>query len=68
MAIKIRSEQCYDGSEAKTFKVTPADIGALGTTEKAASAKAADAASSYAFYMGYTNKNAGIEAQTKGVR
>ncbi len=62
------NEQVYDGSEAKTFNVTPADIGALGTTEKAASAKAADAASSYAFYMGYTNKNAGIEAQTKGVR
>ena len=51
-----------------TDKPTAADIGALGTTEKAASAKAADAASSYAFYMGYTNKNAGIEAQTKGVR
>ena len=62
------NEQVYDGSEAKTFNVTPADIGALGTTEKAASAKAADAASSYAFYMGHTNKNAGIEAQTKGVR
>ena len=62
------NEQVYDGSEAKTFNVTPADIGALGTTEKAASAKAADAASGYAFYMGYTNKNAGIEAQTKGVR
>ena len=51
-----------------TDKPTAADIGALGTTEKAASAKAADAASSYAFYMGHTNKNAGIEAQTKGVR
>ena len=51
-----------------TDKPTAADIGALGTTEKAASAKAADAASGYAFYMGYTNKNAGIEAQTKGVR
>ena len=62
------NEQVYDGSEAKTFNVTPANIGALGTTEKAASAKAADAASGYAFYMGYTNKNAGIEAQTKGVR
>ena len=62
------NEQVYDGSEAKTFNVTPANIGALGTTEKAASAKAADAASSYAFYMGYTNKNAGIEAQTTGVR
>ena len=62
------NEQVYDGSEAKTFNVTPANIGALGTTEKAASAKAADAASSYAFYMGHTNKNAGIEAQTKGVR
>lgn len=62
------NEQVYDGSEAKTFNVTPADIGALGATEKAVSAKAADAASSYAFYMGHTNKNAGIEAQTKGVR
>ena len=62
------NEQVYDGSEAKTFNVTPANIGALGTTEKAASAKVADAASGYAFYMGYTNKNAGIEAQTKGVR
>ncbi len=62
------NEQVYDGSEAKTFNVTPADIGALGATEKAVSAKAADAASGYAFYMGYTNKNAGIEAQTTGVR
>ena len=62
------NEQVYDGSEAKTFNVTPADIGALGATEKAVSAKTADAASSYAFYMGYTNKNAGIEAQTTGVR
>ena len=49
------NEQVYDGSEAKTFNVTPANIGALGTTEKAASAKVADAASGYAFYMGYTN-------------
>lgn len=49
-------------------KPTAADIGALGATEKAASAKAADAASGYAFYMGYTNKNAGIEAQETGVR
>ena len=62
------NEQVYDGSEAKTFNVTPADIGALGATEKAVSAKAADAASGYAFYMSHTNKNAGIEAQTKGVR
>mgnify|MGYP001771134230 CR=1 FL=1 len=62
------NEQVYDGSEAKTFNVTPADIGALGATEKAVSAKAADAASGYAFYMSHINKNAGIEAQTKGVR
>ena len=62
------NEQVYDGSEAKTFNVTPANIGALGSTEKAVSAKKADAASGYAFYMGHTNKNAGIEAQTKGVR
>ena len=60
--------QTYDGSVAQTFNVTPAGIGALGATEKAVSAKAADAASGYAFYMGHTNKNAGIEAQTKGVR
>lgn len=62
------NEQVYDGSAAKTFNVTPAGIGALGATEKAVSAKTADAAGSYAFYMGYLNKNAGIEAQATGVR
>ena len=33
------NEQVYDGSEAKTFNVTPANIGALGATEKAVRAK-----------------------------
>ena len=63
------NEQVYDGSEAKTFNVTPANIGALGTTEKAASAKAADAAASgYGFYFKTVNTDAGVEAQAKGVR
>ena len=63
------NEQVYDGSEAKTFNVTPADIGALGATEKAVSAKAADAAASgYGFYFKTVNTDAGVEAQAKGVR
>lgn len=49
-------------------KPTAADIGALGATEKAESAKTADAATGYAFYMSSINKNAGIEAQKTGVR
>ena len=63
------NEQVYDGSEAKTFNVTPADIGALGATEKAESAKTADAAASgYGFYFKTVNTDAGVEAQAKGVR
>ena len=62
------NEQVYDGSEAKTFNVTPADIGALGTTEKAESAKVADNASGSNFYMGALNLKAGVEAQSTGVR
>ena len=52
-----------------TNKPTAADIGALGTTEKAESAKTADAAASgYGFYFKTVNTDAGVEAQAKGVR
>lgn len=49
-------------------KPTKEDFGALGVDEQAKSAKVADAASGYAFYMSSLNKNAGIEAQETGVR
>ena len=50
-------------------KPTAADIGALGATEKAESAKTADAAASgYGFYFKTVNTDAGVEAQAKGVR